>query len=152
MPKKRKPSSKPFTPRGAELGPLPVPTEEELTAELIAGAGEAGRLWDELMPEHAGLLGAEVIHGMPDIVERPGEGPVMEVYNFRKGRYEQYEIGDTPWGPEYVDQNPASQGMYEALIFLGKTSMQAVLICSLAYAGLPNPDLDEIISGRSGYE
>jgi len=104
------------------------------------------------MAEHAGLLDAEVIRGMPDIVERPGEGPVMEVYNFRKGRYEQYKIGDTPWGSEYVDQNPSSQGMYKALIFLGKTPIQAVLICSLAYAGLPNPDLDEIISGRSGHE
>lgn len=45
MPKKRKPSSRPFTPRGAELGPLPVPTEEEIVAEL--------------MPEYAGLLDAE---------------------------------------------------------------------------------------------
>lgn len=64
MPKKPKPNSRPFTLRGAELGPLPMPTEEELTAELIAGAGEAGPAssagWDELMPEHAGLLDAGV--------------------------------------------------------------------------------------------
>jgi len=61
MPKKPKLSSKPFTPRGAEEGPLPMPTEEELTAELIAGAEDAGALWDELMPNYAGLLDAEVI-------------------------------------------------------------------------------------------
>lgn len=42
MPKKPKPSSRPFTPRGAEEGPLPLPTEEELVAELIAEAGDAG--------------------------------------------------------------------------------------------------------------
>lgn len=59
MPKKRKPSSRPFTPRGAELGPLPVPTEEEITAELIAGAEDASSLWDELMPQYAGLLDAD---------------------------------------------------------------------------------------------
>lgn len=43
MPKpKPKPSNKPFTPRGAELGPLPMPAEEEIVAELIAEAGDAG--------------------------------------------------------------------------------------------------------------
>lgn len=61
MPKKPKPSSQPFTPRGAELGPLPMPTEEEIVAELLADAGIAGALWDETMPEYAGLLNAEVI-------------------------------------------------------------------------------------------
>lgn len=60
MPKKPKLSSKPFTPRGAEEGPLPLPTEEELTAELIAEAGGAGDAWDELMPKYAGLLDAGV--------------------------------------------------------------------------------------------
>lgn len=60
QPKPTKLSSKPFTPRGAELGPLPMPTEEELTAELIAGAEAAGKLWDELMLKYAGLLGAEI--------------------------------------------------------------------------------------------
>lgn len=60
MPKKRKLSSQPFTPRGAELGPLPMPTEEEIVTELIAEAGDAGRLWDETMPEYAGLLDAGV--------------------------------------------------------------------------------------------
>lgn len=71
MPKtKPKPSNQPFTPRGAELGPLPLPTEEELTAELIADADSAGSLWDELMPEYAGLLDAEVAeddHGESDV-------------------------------------------------------------------------------------
>lgn len=61
MPKKPKLSSRPFTPRGAEEGPLPLPTEEELVAELIADAGIAIDEWDELMPEYAGLLDAEVI-------------------------------------------------------------------------------------------
>ena len=60
MPKKPKLSSKPFTPRGADEGPLPMPTEEELTAELIAEAGGAGDAWDELMPKYAGLLDAGV--------------------------------------------------------------------------------------------
>lgn len=60
MPKKPKLSSKPFTPRGADDGPLPMPTEEELTAELIAEAGGAGDAWDELMPKYAGLLDAGV--------------------------------------------------------------------------------------------
>lgn len=64
MPKlKPKLSNKPFTPRGAELGPLPMPTEQDITAELIAGAEDAGPAesagWDELMPEYAGLLDAE---------------------------------------------------------------------------------------------
>lgn len=49
-------SNKPFTPRGAELGPLPMPTEEEILAELMAEAETSGNLWDELMPEYAGLL------------------------------------------------------------------------------------------------
>ena len=61
MPKKPKLSSRPFTPRGAEEGPLPLPTEEELVAELMADAGIAIDEWDELMPEYAGLLDAEVI-------------------------------------------------------------------------------------------
>lgn len=64
QPKPTKLSNKPFTPRGAELGPLPMPTEEEIIAELIAGAEDAGPAdfagWDELMPEYAGLLDAEV--------------------------------------------------------------------------------------------
>ena len=72
---KPKPSSQPFTPpRGAEDGPLPLPTEEELTAELIAGAEDAGPAdsagWDELMPEYAGLLDAEVI----EEDHEPGDG------------------------------------------------------------------------------
>lgn len=58
MPTKPKLSSQPFTPRGAKLGPLPLPTEEELVAELMAGAEDAGNLWDETMPEYAGLLDA----------------------------------------------------------------------------------------------
>ena len=48
---KPKPSSKPVTPRGAQLGPLPLPTEEEITAELMA----------EAEAEAAGLLDAGVI-------------------------------------------------------------------------------------------
>ena len=41
---KPKLSNQPFTPRGAELGPLPMPTEEELVAELMADAESAGSL------------------------------------------------------------------------------------------------------------
>lgn len=40
MPTKPKPSNQPFTPRGAELGPPPLPTEEEIMAELVADAGD----------------------------------------------------------------------------------------------------------------
>ena len=65
MPTKPKLSNQPFTPRGAEAGPLPLPAEEEIVAELMADAGTAGEVWDALMPEYAGLLDA---------------GPVLEEY------------------------------------------------------------------------
>lgn len=61
MPTKPKLSNQPFTPRGAEAGPLPLPTEEEIVTELMADAGTAGEVWDALMPEYAGLLDAGAV-------------------------------------------------------------------------------------------
>lgn len=109
MPKKPKPSSKPFAPRGAELGPLPMPTEEELVAELMAEAESAGAAdsagWDETMPAYAGLLHAN------QVTEHDPNVAVVEGLNdHRTGSYTSDDLPDTVLVLVWMDGWPREIG------------------------------------------